>query len=54
MDINGLLSNNGEILGYNYFQTFWTKGVSDEIKILNLKERVFGEFRLGPGQTQHA
>ena len=44
------MSKDAEIIGYNYFQTLWTKNTSDDLKNLNIKERVFGEFLVGPGQ----
>lgn len=39
------------IIGYNYFQTFWTNAVSEQMKRANMTERVFGQFLIGPGQN---
>jgi hypothetical protein len=39
------------IIGYNYYITFWTSAVSEQMKRVNMTERVFGQFLIGPGQN---
>ena len=51
LNIDELLSNSGEIISYNFFLTTWTKSVSNHFKSFNSKERIFGEFKVGPGQN---
>lgn len=51
LNLNELVHHSGEIISYNFFLTIWTKSVSDHLKALNCKERIFGEFIVGPGQS---
>lgn len=51
-DLIGELGQDSSIVAYNFFTTTWTRSVSESIfpRIEVVKERLFGEFVLGPGQ----
>lgn len=49
-NLSEILANGAEVISYNFFLTFWTKSVSDYLKLANSEDRIFGEFVLGPGQ----
>ena len=51
LNLDEILLNSDGIVSYNFFLTTWTKSVSDNFKSKNLKERIFGEFMIGPGQN---
>ena len=44
-------SSTDSVVAYNFFTTTWTRSVSEMIIAkTGLKERIFGEFIVGPGQ----